>query len=100
MALNTSQMMLIEQRVTNDAKSTGTAYLLWLFLGLFSAHRFYLGTPVLAIVQILSYFLIIGFVWWIVDAFLIPGMIQQHKEKIRARLMSDMSIAAAGAETA
>jgi TM2 domain-containing membrane protein YozV len=100
MALTTNQMILIEQRVTNDAKSTGTAYLLWFFLGLLSGHRFYLGRPVSAILQVLSYFIVIGFVWWVVDAFLISGMIQEDKQKIRSRLMSDMSIAAAGAEVA
>ena len=100
MALTTNQMMLIEQRVTNEAKSTGAAYLLWFFLGLLSAHRFYLGTPWLAILQIISYFFIIGFLWWLIDAFLIPGMIQEHKQRIRSKLMSDMSIAAAGAEAA
>lgn len=100
MALTTNQMMLIEQRVTNEAKSTGAAYLLWFFLGLLSAHRFYLGKPGTAILQIVSYFIFVGFLWWLIDAFLIPNMIQEHKEKVRSKLMSDMSIAAAGAEAA
>ncbi|HEJ4688705.1 TPA: TM2 domain-containing protein, partial [Pseudomonas aeruginosa] len=32
--------MLVEQKVSNAQKSTGTAYLLWFFLGGFGAHRF------------------------------------------------------------
>lgn len=43
MALGVQEQMLIEQRVANEAKSTGAAYLLWLFLGGAGGHRFYLG---------------------------------------------------------
>ena len=86
MALTIQEQMLVEQRVTNEAKSAGTAYLLWFFLGLFSAHRFYLGRPGSAFLQILSYFVIIGFVWWIVDAFLIGDMIKEDNANIRRRL--------------
>nr|WP_244533076.1 TM2 domain-containing protein [Phyllobacterium sp. CL33Tsu] len=78
--------MLIEQRVTNDAKSVGAAYLLWFFLWFFSAHRFYLGRPGSAILQIFSYFILVGFVWVLIDAFLIPSMVQQQKDDVRKRL--------------
>lgn len=90
MALSTNQLMLIEQRVTNDAPSVAVAYLLWFFLGLVSAHRFYLGRASSAILQILSYILLIGVIWWIVDAFLIPGMIREAKDAIRQRMTTDM----------
>lgn len=86
MGLSTQEQMLIEQRVANEAKSVGAAYLLWLFLWFVSGHRFYLGRPGTAILQILSYFIIIGFVWLLVDAFLIPGMVQKQKEDVRKRL--------------
>ena len=81
--LTTAELMLIEQRVTNASKSTGAAYLLWLFTGLLSGHRFYLGRPGTAILQILSYFILVGFIWLLVDAFLIPGMIQAHNHDVR-----------------
>lgn len=88
MALSTEEQILIEQRVANEAKSVGAAYLLWFFLWFVSGHRFYLGRPLSAILQILSYFIIIGFVWVVIDAFLIPAMVQHHKEQIRQRLSS------------
>lgn len=78
--------MLIEQRVTNDGPSTAVAFLLWFFLGLFSAHRFYLGRTGSAIVQILSYFILIGFIWLLIDGFLIPGMLRQKRDELRQRL--------------
>ncbi len=51
MNLTTQQQMLVEQRVTNDAKSPVVAYLLLIFLGGFGAHRFYLGQTGTAITR-------------------------------------------------
>jgi len=90
MALTTGELQLIEQRVTNDGPSTGAAYLLWFFLGILSAHRFYLGRPGTAILQILSYFILVGFLWWLIDAFLIQGMIRSKRDGVRHRLTTDM----------
>lgn len=42
MALSTQEQILIEQRVMNEAKSVGAAYLLW-FPGHFGGSSFYLG---------------------------------------------------------
>lgn len=84
MAFTTEDMILIEQRAANEKKSAGTAYLLWFFLGWISAHRFYLGKPVTAILQIISYFFLIGFVWWLLDLILIPAIIDQKMEDARA----------------
>jgi TM2 domain-containing membrane protein YozV len=90
MALSTAELSLIEQRVTNDGPSTGVAYLFWFFLWFVSAHRFYLGRPVTAILQILSYFILIGFLWSLIDAFLIPGMIRDKRNDIRQRIALQM----------
>ncbi|MET4634036.1 MULTISPECIES: TM2 domain-containing protein [Kaistia] len=90
MPLTTEQQMLIEMRVANESPSTATAYLLWLFLWFVSAHRFYLGRPGTAVLQILSYFIAIGFIWLLIDAFLIPGMIRQRQNEIRQRMMAGM----------
>jgi TM2 domain-containing membrane protein YozV len=86
----TEDMILIEQRVANEKKSAGAAYLLWFFLGCVSAHRFYLGKPVSAVLQILSYFILIGFVWWLVDLFLIPSIIADKMDETRHRASRDM----------
>jgi hypothetical protein len=34
----------------------------------------------------LTYFILIGFIWVLVDAFLIPGMVQKQKDDVRQRL--------------
>lgn len=87
MSLSVAELSLVEQRVTNDAPNIAAAYLLWLFLWFVSGHRFYLGRPVSAILQILSYFIVIGFVWLLIDAFLIPGMIREKQAEIRHGMM-------------
>ncbi len=77
-------------------KSTGAAYLLWFFLGGFGAHRFYLGQTGTAIAQLvlfvlgwLTFIVVIGMfllialgIWLLVDAFLIPGMIEQKNMEL------------------
>ena len=100
MALDTQQQLLIEQRVTNEGPSTGATYLLWFFLGVFSAHRFYLGRTVSAIAQIVSYLLLIGLIWWIIDGFLIPGMIREKKDRIRRDITLQMLASAPAAPAA
>lgn len=107
MGLTTQEQVLIEQRVANEAKSIGAAYLLWFFLGGVGAHRFYLGQKttglvmlVLLIVGIITTPIMVGSVllmalgiWVLVDAFLIPGLVQKQKDETRRRLTSDAQIA-------
>lgn len=56
----------------SDTHSKVIGYLLWLFLGIVGAHRFYYGKPVSGVI----WFLTLGLlgIGWIVDAFLIPSM--------------------------
>ena len=72
-------------------KSTGAAYLLWLFLGGFGAHRFYLGQTGTAVAQLLL--LLLGWIpfgigwgvlglWLLVDLFLIPGIISRQNMEL------------------
>lgn len=90
MALTTAQLSLIEQRVSNDGPNMAVAYLFWFFLGIFSGHRFYLGRPGSAILQILSYFIVVGFLWLLIDAFLIPGMVREKQEAIRQKMTTQL----------
>ncbi|MBW4091676.1 MAG: TM2 domain-containing protein [Proteobacteria bacterium] len=83
-------------RYDANKKSTLIAYLLWIFLGYLGAHRFYLkhagsGAAMLVIwiVSVLLTFVYVGLlgflvigVWWIVDAFLIPGMASDYNNRL------------------
>lgn len=88
MALSPSQLMLIEQRVTNEGPSAGVSWLLLLFLGIFGAHRFYLGRPVSGLIQLFT----LGgfFIWVFIDLFLLAGMIRARRDQVRQQLTVQM----------
>ncbi|NWN23003.1 TM2 domain-containing protein, partial [Escherichia coli] len=44
-----------------------------------------------AILQILSYFVLIGFIWALIDALLIPGMIRTRQDDIRRDMMRELA---------
>lgn len=81
-------------------KSLAVAYLLWWFLGTFGAHRFYMGRMgsatamlVVTVVSIPTVIVLVGFVglvvvgvWWLVDAFLIPGIVRDFNVRLAAHL--------------
>ena len=89
--LSTEAQMLIEQRVTNEGPSAGAAYLLWFFLGLLGAHRFYLGKVGTGLVMLILTISVIGLfitrIWWLIDAFLIPDMMRGKRAELRKLLV-------------
>ena len=91
MGLSTAELSYVEHQVVNDAPTVGLAYVLWFFGGLFSAHRFYMGKPGSAVLQILSYFVLVGFAWWIIDAFMISGMVDERKDRLRGRMIKQLA---------
>ena len=57
-------------------KSKGVAYLLWFFLGIFSAHRFYLGKTGSGILYLLT--LQLFGIGWFIDLFTLGGMVDNY----------------------
>lgn len=64
-----------------NRKSTGVAYLLWLFLGWFGVHRFYTGRiksgVAMLILALTGVGLAVGIPWWLIDVVLVPGMVRE-----------------------
>ena len=100
MMSSTQEQMLVEQRVTYKTKSIGAAYFLWFLTGVLGGHRFYLGKIGSGAIMLLLFIgsvvtlqvgtgvlilAVVGF-WTIVDAFLIPLLVQDHKNAIRQNL--------------
>ena len=57
-------------------KSKTTAYLLWFFLGIFSAHRFYLGKNKSALIYLFTLQLLgIG---WLIDLFVLGRAVDEY----------------------
>ncbi|MEM9500737.1 MAG: TM2 domain-containing protein [Pseudomonadota bacterium] len=74
----------LQQQLVYEAnrKSVGATYVLWLFLGMFGAHRFYAGSAKTGAMQLLLCISIIGWLvllpWLLADLFLIPGIVRDH----------------------
>lgn len=95
-----TRALYIEQRIANETASPFVAYLLWFFLGMFGAHRFYLGRWMSGLLMLALFgigsalaFILIGYIplalvglWWLIDALLIPGMIAADRAELRWRL--------------
>ncbi len=60
-------------------KSKTIAYLLWFFLGILSAHRFYLGKFGTGILYLLT--LQLGGIGWLIDLFMLGSMVDQYNTK-------------------
>jgi TM2 domain-containing membrane protein YozV len=83
-------------RFEANKKSTGAAYLLWLFFGGFGGHRFYLGHVPSAVLMLAltmigvatsvigvgALFLAMTGLWALIDAFMIPGMVRAHNNAL------------------
>lgn len=94
---STAQTMM---RYDANKKSLAVSYLLWFFLWMFGAHRFYHGRTGSAVAQLILFILgaatwiflvgifIVGAVsiWAIVDAFLIPGWTRDHNNQLATKL--------------
>jgi TM2 domain-containing membrane protein YozV len=87
-------------RYDANKKSMGVSYLLWFFLGGLGTHRFYNGRTGSGVGQLAL--LIVGFltaavgiglflwgalgIWVLVDAFLIPGWVREHNNRLATSL--------------
>lgn len=103
--MSVEQQLLVEQRVTNEAKSPFVAYLLAILLWGFGAHRFYLGRYLSGFLMLLLWGMgwltapiLIGWIpiavvslWMLLDLFLIPGMIREDQAVIRQRLLAELA---------
>ena len=104
MPLTTQQQQLVEQRLANEIRSPVIAYLLWFFLGVFGAHRFYLGRVGSGIGMLVLFWLgaftmilLVGWIfllayglWWLVDAFMIPKMIDSDRSTRRTQIAGEL----------
>lgn len=86
--LTERELLILRQEVDSRKKSVAATWLLWLFLGGFGAHRFYLGRVGTGIAMLLT----LGglLIWDLVDAFLIPGMLRANKRTVEAEILEEI----------
>lgn len=89
--LDTRELLLLESEVKSQGKNMVVAYVLWYFLGMFGAHRFYMGRTGSAVAQLVLSVTIIGTIvtgiWWFVDAFLVHTWVKEHNAEVENRLI-------------
>lgn len=88
--LSLEERSYVEHKVTNQAKSSVTAWLLWFFLAGLGGHRFYFGKigsgfGMIAVTLFLSSWMfgIPSIIWVIYDAFQINKWLEQSREYVR-----------------
>ena len=88
--LTERELLILRQEVEGRKKSVAAVWLLWLFLGILGGHRFYLGRIGTGIAMLLLGWLTLG-IWWVVDAFLIPGMLRADQRKVQAEVLGEIA---------
>lgn len=96
---NIDKITYIKLYVRNNKKSGLLAYFFWFFFGFFGIHRFYLGKWASGLVQLfvtlfigwLTFF-IVPTIWYLLDAFLIPGMLRQDQDYLRQEALYNLEL--------
>ncbi|WP_058302545.1 TM2 domain-containing protein [Gorillibacterium timonense] len=92
--LDARELLLLESELKNQGKNMVVAYVLWYFLGMFGAHRFYMGKTGSAVAQLILTLTVIGLIvtaiWWIVDAFLIHTWVKERNAAVENRLIDQL----------
>lgn len=80
-AASTARMMRFEA----NKKSILATCLIWFFLGAFGIHRMYLGRWISGVILLLLTLAGAG-LWWLLDALLIPGMVNAGNNELVDRI--------------
>ena len=80
------------QEYQAKAKRLSVAYALWFFFG---CHYLYFRKTGMQIVYWLSWIVVLGFFWWIVDFFRMPSIRRQYNEVVAREALQTLQIGAA-----
>lgn len=75
--LTEPQRAIFADEYTRHKKDTVGAYVCWFLLG---CHYAFLGKWGVQVVFWISCFLVIGWLWWLIDLVRIPGMVKMHNQ--------------------
>ena len=84
--ISTNRYLIYAKEYENQKKSSVTAYILWLFLGVFGVHRFYVGD---SFKGILLFFTCGGFIiGWLVDFVFLRKRIEEYNNALELDLLT------------
>ena len=84
--ISTNRYLIIAKEYDNRKKSSVIAYILWLFLGIFGVHRFYVGD---FFKGILLFFTLGGFfIGWLVDFVFLQKRIEEYNDTLEIELLA------------
>lgn len=93
--LDTRELLLLQSEVQTHGKDMTVAYVLWFFLGILGAHRFYMGksgTAVLQLILTLTFFgAIISGIWWLIDVLLVHSWVKEHNWFLENRIIDHLA---------
>ena len=84
--ISTNRYLIYAKEYDNRKKSSVIAYILWLFLGIFGVHRFYVGD---FFKGILLFFTLGGFIIsWLVDFVFLRKRIEEYNDALEIELLA------------
>jgi|SRR5699024_3024914 len=103
--MDEKQLSIVQSELENQKKSMAVAYLLWFFFGGFGIHRFYTGRIGSGVAMVclwglgaLTAWIFIGiplliavYIWVLVDAFILHGIVNKMNQELERRILQKVS---------
>lgn len=88
--MDARQLALLQSEYEHRKKSAVVAWLLWLFLGGFGGHRYYMGYIGRGVAMTLT----LGGIgiWALIDAFFIQGGLRKKNQRIEMDIINEISV--------
>ncbi len=88
--LDERELLIYRDRMEHQRKSPLITWLLWLFVGVFGGHRYYLGNVGQGIAMTLT---LGGLgIWKLIDAFFIPGALRKNEAEAESLVLQELAM--------
>ncbi len=88
-ALTPQQKQYVVSTLPSRTKSVTTAYILW---AVFGVYYFYLNKPVRNILLWITWCILIGMIWWLIDLFRMKGLVGEYNRKAAEKLIAEARV--------